>query len=238
VTQTLQYAGGELELFREARNWKRYLRQQLSPHIRGDVLEVGAGIGGTTAILHGSACTSWTCLEPDAVLLTQLTSAVASLGDSAGRPPRAIAGTLGSLEAESRYDCILYVDVLEHIEHDRQELATAFAKLRAGGVLVVLSPAHQWLYTPFDAAIGHFRRYDRQSLCAVAPPGELVCLRYLDTVGIAASLGNRLLMRKSMPTAGQIRTWDQLMVPVSRVLDPLLAYRLGKSIVAVWRRPA
>jgi hypothetical protein len=28
------------------------------------------------------------------------------------------------------------------------------------------------------------------------------------------------------------------MVPISRLLDPLLAYRFGKSIIAVWRRRA
>jgi hypothetical protein len=39
-----------------------------------------------------------------------------------------------------------------------------------------------------------------------------------------------------MPTLPQILLWDRIMVPVSRLLDPLLAYRFGKSIIAVWRR--
>ena len=48
-----------------------------------------------------------------------------------------------------------------------------------------------------------------------------------------ASLGNRILLRAAMPTAGQISLWDSYMVPASRLLDPLLFHRVGKSIVAV-----
>jgi hypothetical protein len=55
-------------------------------------------------------------------------------------------------------------------------------------------------------------------------------------VGIFASLGNRLLTRASMPTEAQIGLWDRWMVPLSRWIDPLLAYQVGKSVLAVWRR--
>ncbi len=46
-----EYQGKELELFERAENWKRYFASFMSPYIRGDVLEVGAGIGGTTKVL-------------------------------------------------------------------------------------------------------------------------------------------------------------------------------------------
>ena len=57
---------------------------------------------------------------------------------------------------------------------------------------------------------------------------------YLDAVGMAASLANRLLLRASMPTDGQIKFWDRMLVPVSRVIDPVLARSIGKSVVAIW----
>jgi hypothetical protein len=102
--------------------------------------------------------------------------------------------------------------------------------------VIVLAPAHQWLFTPFDSAIGHFRRYTRKTLAAAAPP-ELHTekLIYLDAVGLAASLANRLLLKQSMPTHAQIQTWDRLMVPISRLLDPLLGNRAGKSVLGIWR---
>ena len=87
------------------------------------------------------------------------------------------------------------------------------------------------------AAIGHVRRYDRRSLRR-AVPSTLAVERivYLDSVGMLASLGNRLLLRAALPTRGQIAFWDRWMVPLSRRLDPLLGRRFGKTIVAVLRR--
>ena len=59
---------------------------------------------------------------------------------------------------------------------------------------------------------------------------------YLDAAGIAASLANRVLLRRSLPTDQQIRTWDRFLVPVSRWVDPLLGHLVGKSVLTVWRR--
>ena len=59
----------------------------------------------------------------------------------------------------------------EHIENDREELERAAARLRPGGRVIVLAPAHQWLFTPFDAAIAHFRRYNRSMMRNLRPPG-------------------------------------------------------------------
>jgi len=37
-----------------------------------------------------------------------------------------------------------------------------------------------------------------------------------------------------MPSPRQIAVWDRLMVPLSRLANPLLGYSLGKSVLAVW----
>ena len=46
-----------------------------------------------------------------------------------------------------RFDTILYMDVLEHIADDRAELACARPiSCKRAGHLIVLAPAHQWLF--------------------------------------------------------------------------------------------
>jgi hypothetical protein len=57
---------------------------------------------------------------------------------------------------------------------------------------------------------------------------------YLDAIGMLASAGNRALLRQGHPTKRQIALWDRVMVPLSRVVDPLLGHRVGKSVVSVW----
>jgi len=39
-----------------------------------------------------------------------------------------------------------------------------------------------------------------------------------------------------MPTERQILTWDRLLVPVSRWIDPIFAGRVGKSVLGIWRK--
>src|SRR6187200_2180852 len=94
------YVGQELDLFARAANWKAYFRSVLAPFIRGDVLEVGAGIGQTTRHLCDGRQRSWTCLEPDPALAERL----AGDADIRALEPRPIVhvGTTESLGAGFR----------------------------------------------------------------------------------------------------------------------------------------
>src|SRR6185369_13581049 len=114
---------------------------------------------------------------------------------------RLFVGTIGDLPASERATSVLYIDVLEHIENDAREVDIAATRLQLGGHLVALSPAHQWLFSAFDAAIGHHRRYSAAMCRRLTVPGlRLVALRYLDSVGMLASAANKLLLRAAMPT--------------------------------------
>lgn len=234
---TFSYPGNELDLFQHAVGWKRYYAAHLRPYIKGDVLEVGAGIGATSRFLCDGSERSWTALEPDGGLAARLREALASRPLAV--PSRAICGTLDALPADARFDTVLYIDVLEHIEHDRAELVRASGRLTPGGRVVVLSPAHQWLFSKFDQSIGHYRRYTSAMLAAITP-SELRLERtfYLDSIGMLASLANRMLLKEAYPTLGQIRFWDAVIVPASRPLDLLTRFRLGKTVVAIWTTPA
>lgn len=201
------------------------------------MLEIGAGLGATTRTLREDSHRSWLCLEPDATLAERHRQEMLR-PPTPNSPVETRAGTVATLSANEQFDTILYVDVLEHIEDDRRELAAAAAHMRPGAHLVVLGPAHQRLFSPFDAAIGHFRRYDARSLRTVGPENlKLVHDEYLDAAGMLLNLGNRLLLRSTMPTRNQIAFWNRFVVPVSRVVDPLTARRVGKTILAVWQRP-
>lgn len=228
------YVGGELELFADALNWKKYYRSVIAPYIVGDVLEVGAGLGGTTQVLCDGRQQRWTCLEPDPDLADALTRRLATLAVDVRF--EVIRGVLADLSPERRFDCILYIDVLEHIENDGDEVRRAMRHLKPHGHLVVLAPAHNFLFSEFDRAIGHFRRYNLSMLKALRQdPLRIAKLVYLDSVGILVSLAARFIVRASQPTREQIQFWDRLLIPISRLLDPLLGRRLGKTAIAVYR---
>ena len=229
------YIGSELEIFAQAKQWKSYYKSIISPFIGEQVLEVGAGIGATTAILCDGGSKKWVCLEPDPQLKSVMDQSIQD-----GNLPvicNTCLGTIQSMEKEEKFDTILYIDVIEHIENDGLELDCAAKHLNPNGVLIVLSPAHEWLFTPFDQAIGHYRRYSKKTLSAITPENcRLEKMLYLDSAGILLSTANRLLLRQNMPTSKQIKFWDQRIVPISKILDPMLNFSLGKSIVGIWRR--
>jgi SAM-dependent methyltransferase len=230
------YPGGELSLFARAANWKSYYGKMIRPFLGEQVLEVGAGLGATGLALCKPHHRRWLCLEPDGALFGQLQEQL----QHGELPPffQAIPGTIADLPPGEQVDTILYIDVLEHIEQDGAEVRQARERLRPGGFLVILAPAHPFLYSPFDRSIGHYRRYTRRSLSAAIPSGmECRLLRYLDSVGLFASLGNRLLLKQDAPSLKQILFWDRILVRGSRLVDRLLAYRLGKSVLGVWQKP-
>lgn len=229
------YPGGELEPFSSAANWKSYVGRVLRPFIGGRVLEVGAGIGANIPFLYTERVRAWTSLEPDPGLAQRIADAIAR-GTLPGHCHVEV-GTLDSLGETPGYDTILYIDVLEHIADDRAELAGAARRLAAGGNLVVLAPAHQFLFSAFDRAIGHFRRYSERSLKALSPPDcRLRTALMLDTAGFFASLANAALLGSAMPSQAQLRFWDGVLVPISRVLDLATGRRFGKTVVVVWTR--
>ena len=230
------YIGEELEIFAHAVNWKQYYGRAIRDLFGQRVLEVGAGLGETTRHLCTGVHREWLCLEPDPGFCDRIRAKVSS-----GQLPECCSvynGTTQALQGGSRhFDTILYMDVLEHIADDCAELQRAASLLNDGGRIIVLAPAHNFLFSPFDGKIGHHRRYNKAAIRA-ACPAELAIERmgYLDSVGMLASLANRLLLSQASPTLEQITFWDSVLVRMSRFVDPLVFYRIGKSILAVMRK--
>ncbi len=226
------YVGKELDVFALAVNWKKYVKEEIGRYITGEVLEVGAGIGATTAALHDGGAQRWVCLEPDPILGARLR---ARLTQAECPATSVVVGSLRNFAKLPCFDCILYIDVLEHISDDRGEIEQAAALVRLGGHIVVLAPAHQWLFSEFDKSIGHVRRYERATLRSLMPAGWVEKkLSYLDSVGVLLSFANVLALRQTMPTASQITVWDRFCIPVSQRVDRLFGGRIGKSVLAVW----
>ncbi len=228
------YVGHELDIFKHAHNWKRYFGEMLRPYIGKRVLEVGAGIGGTTRALCLDDNELWLCLEPDAHLIAEIGRLI-----GCGKLPACCRVQQGLTEdCGLQFDTVLYIDVLEHIADDRNELTRAAKTLTSGGHLVVLAPAHQQLFSEFDRSIGHFRRYNKNSLRegTAGLPLTLRKLAYLDSIGVCLSLANRLLLKQQQPTFAQISFWDRCIVPLSRIIDPMLRYTVGKTIIGVWQK--
>jgi len=231
-TGTFAYSGNELELFAAAVHWKAYWSSQIEPYLGQQVLELGAGLGATARALNHRCYQRWVGLEPDDGMCAQLRKSMCEGGLPGCFELRH--GTSRCLSSDERFDTILYIDVLEHIEQDRDELALVADHLTDGGHIVILAPAHNFLYSDFDNKVGHHRRYDKALLRAIVPHAlRIKRMHYLDSVGMLASLANRWVLKAGTPTLAQVKLWDSGMVRASRWVDRLCGHRLGKSIVCI-----
>jgi SAM-dependent methyltransferase len=229
------YVGSELELFAKATNWKRYISRTLRPYIAELVIEVGAGLGNTTKYLCDRMHLRWLCLDPDPRHVAHLEARIAA-GDLLPCC-EARCGVLADLPPQERADTIIYIDVLEHIENDEDEMREAASRLTTGGHIVALSPAFNFLYNPFDEAVGHFRRYTpRDAPRLTVHSLNLSHMFFLDSLGFFASAANQLIMRRSQPSINQIQIWDKALIPLSAVADKVLGGLFGKSIVMIWQK--
>ncbi len=228
-----KYVGSELDLFGTAMRWKTYYTNMIRPYLGTSVLEVGAGLGMTTQHLCANQHGRWVCLEPDPDLAARIEQRI-----NQGRLSQCEVrnGILEQLPETDRFDSILYIDVIEHIYDDAAQLRQATNRLAYGGHLIILAPAHYFLFSEFDKSIGHHRRYTKQSLSAAVPDElSLTLLRYIDSLGLLLSLGNRFLNQR-LPNKWQIDFWDRFIVPVSAISDKALNYRIGKSVLGIWQK--
>ena len=232
-------AKDEIALLAGASNWNRFVVEAALAGVdRTDfqrVIEVGAGLGGVTQVLLDRfPQAAITAIEPDRTTFSALAA------EFTGHPRvTALEGTLDAHRAElaeAPADLVIYVSVLEHVEHDEAELVTAAATLRPGGVLSIFVPASPWLYGPIDAKSGHYRRYTLEELRSVVEAAgfTITTLRYVDRLGILPYWLNYRLLNKSGLSGVSAWTFDKVFVPAMAATDRVLGrVNTGRNAVCV-----
>ena len=88
--------------------------------------------------------------------------------------------------AYDKFDTIILINVLEHIEDDRKALANMKKLLKDSGTIIICVPAMPGLYCYMDKNVGHYRRYTKGELRVKAKRAELQVIedKYMNFMGI------------------------------------------------------
>lgn len=229
----------ELTALAGARNFADWIVEQFEPHLDGDVLDVGAGLGTISlriAERHPSA--RITALEPAPNVYPWL---VANIAGHPTISPHQYGSTDWHREREDRggYDTVLYINVLEHIRADASELRAARGLLRPGGVLGLCVPAMPRLYGEIDRISGHHRRYRRDELAdLVGTAGfRIDRIHHLDALGVAPYWFTYRLLGVRHVSGSSTALYDRVLVRVGRWLEHTFGPPpVGKNLVVVARR--
>src|SRR5690606_26419201 len=131
-------------------------------------------------------------------------------------------------------DTFFYVNVMEHIEHDVDELKWMYNNLTEGGNVCLFSPALPFLFGSHDERVGHFRRYTKNELVQKVEKAGFKVKKaiYFDMPGVPLWWINFVLLKSNMnPNA--VHLYDNWVVPVLRKLEPNRLLPFGKNVLVV-----
>jgi len=215
--------------------FNRWLWSKIEPWIGQEVLEIGCGLGNFTPFFSG--CKRVVGIDPSEEHLREFRQRHPQLGAVELHPLDAGDPRLVELGAE-RFDTVVCLNVLEHVEHHEQALRSFHRLLRPGGHLALLVPAFPALFGTLDLNGPHYRRYTRRGLRELLERHsfELVRMQYFNLFGIPGWWFCGKILRRPILPAGGLGLYERLM-PLFRRIEDWSGPPVGLSIIAIARKP-
>ncbi|MBD2178715.1 class I SAM-dependent methyltransferase [Pseudanabaena sp. FACHB-1998] len=144
------------------------------------------------------------------------------------------------------FDLIMFLDIIEHLDHDLETLKRARQYLKSQGQILITVPAYQFLWSAHDEIHNHKRRYTKSQIGKLLQQAgyEISFISYFNTflfplIFLARSMGK--LSRRhhasdvSLPSAlvnqslYQIFSWEKNLIPS-------ISFPFGVSILCLARK--
>jgi 2-polyprenyl-3-methyl-5-hydroxy-6-metoxy-1,4-benzoquinol methylase len=222
-----------------ADKFNKWMYDTIKPYCKGHVLEIGSGIGNISQyfLLDGFQTTLTDLRQTYCDVLEQKFAnyhnlkGILKINLTHPKFETEYANLIGTL------DCIVAMNVVEHIEDHELAIANCYKLLKPQGHVVILVPAYQWLYNKFDKGLEHFRRYTKSRLVDLIAKNkfEIIHSQYFNLVAIAGWFVSGSILRKETIPEGQMGLFNKL-VPTLKIIDKLIANKVGISTICVGRK--
>lgn len=223
-----------LEGLEGAHAFNRWIYQSIEPYCKGEILEIGSGIGNITSFFV-SAQQHVTASDLRPHYLERLKAKFPERHFSCITLDAASNNFAGDYSAYfGKYDTVFALNVVEHIENDKEAIRNLSLLIKPGGKLIILVPAYQKLYNSFDLHLGHFRRYTKKTLSEAITQSGLVLYKsfYFNFAGIAGwFLSSRITPKKVIPQT-HIKIYNFL-VPIFKLMDLIVLRKAGLSVICI-----
>ncbi len=220
------------EQMQKATNYNQWTFELFCDYIRGDVLEVGCGVGSFTKLMddHGNF---------DSLYSIDISQPAIDFIKTKKFKNKIKIECIDLINAEGSYDFILCMNVMEHVEDDKNFFRKLTGLLKKNGVLFLLVPSHMFLYSNFDKAAGHFKRYAKKDMNSSDLPAEikLIDQYYFNMIGALGywAVYKALKSGNINDTEGEIGMFDKYIVPFSKKLLPLKV-PFGISLISIYKK--
>ena len=224
-----------LDSIEQAPRFNQWMYETVKPYLGQRVAELGVGRGNMSQFIR----------HHDAVLLTDyrtdyldtLKERWAGIGaleidklDMTSRPDYEILRHFAP-------DTVVFFNVLEHIEDDCAVLRNLFETVPAGCRIVILVPFNPRLYSDFDKALGHFRRYSKGELEGKMRDAGFAVERqfYFNKFGALAWMICNTVGKQTALKPWQLRLYN-ILTPLFKITDRMLPIS-GLSTVGICKKP-
>lgn len=220
-----------LESMSQAQQYNRWTLKKINLYLKGDILEVGCGIGNfTKELIHFGRVFAIDKDKEYVSATLKLLKGKAHIG-------------FGDIEKglyffkKQRFDRVVCINVLEHIQDDDKALDNIYSLLKNEGYLILLVPAHQFLYGSIDKSIGHFRRYNKKSLITILKNKgfKIERVRLLNMIGAIGWLISSKLFSERSVDEKKIKIFN-FIAPITLPLENFFEPPFGTSILVIARK--
>lgn len=201
-----------------APRFTKWMADTIRPYLGERVLEIGAGIGNLTTNLVPR--TVYWASDVNQQYLARLEKLKET------RPYLHVQYTdasVGKTYPEERFDTVVCLNVVEHLEDDVGALRNMWEGLAKNGRAIVLVPNGPGLYGTLDQVLGHYRRYTREQLVKVCERVGFKVEKVLkfNRIGSPGWWWNGKVLKKTTFGFWQIKLLNAL-VPLVRPMDRFL----------------
>ena len=225
-----------LEIFSRTSAINQWLYDEIKKFASGEILEIGSGIGNISAhLLKDQINVSLSDLRLEYCQLLQRKF----VKDSHLRQVYVLDLAVADFKTKyfdmlEKFDTVIALNVIEHIENDSMAIQNAKSLLRSNGKLVILVPAGQSLFNSLDRELGHYKRYSKTRLKTLIRTAgfDISYCRYFNAAGILGWWLSGTVFRNKVITSSKLNLFNKL-VPLFRILDWFVTPVTGVSLISV-----
>ena len=123
---------------------------------------------------------------------------------------------------------------MEHIKDDKEIVNKFYQHLGEGGSVRVFLPAKMSLFSKMDEVVGHYRRYERESLIALFEKTgfKVNYCYYFDSLGFFSSWVYNKINQTGVVDRRSIVFYDKFLFPISVLMDKIgFKHVVGRNLL-------
>lgn len=231
-----EYSGHDsLVLSRDkGKNLSDWMYEQFKDKIRGDILEIGSGLGifskkiirdfPNSRIVLSDISQEYVNQLKNTFPVPNMESLLLDLNDYKHFE------RIG----KEKFDTVIGLNVIEHIKDDEKALNFIYDLLRKNGMALILVPAHEFLYNDMDKKLRHYRRYTKKSLRDLIAKTKFSNddMYFFNSLGILGWYLNGNVLKRD-EVANEAYSLYNKLIPILRLIEKYVFFKsIGISLIA------